>query len=108
MYALRDLLSDAVSTLLGPRRARQTAVLSAWPEVVGEACARHARPLGIRGRTLVIATDLSALLYELGLRRRALVEALNQRAGERAIDEIQIVMRPLPPTGESGIARRTD
>lgn len=96
MYALRELLSDALSTLMGPRRARQAALLNAWPEVVGEAHARHARPLGIRGRTLVIATDLPALHYELGLRRPALLAALNQRAGERAIDEIQIVVRPLP------------
>ncbi len=97
MYALRALLSDALGMLLGPRRARQAVVLSAWSEVVGEASARHARPLGIRGRTLIVATDLPALHYELGLRRGTLLEALNQRAGEQAIDEIQIVVRPLPP-----------
>lgn len=97
MYALKALLNDALDTLLGPRRARQAAVLSAWSEVVGEGFARHARPLGIRGRILIVATDLPALHYELGLRRRALLEALNKRAGEEAIDEIQVVVRPLPP-----------
>jgi predicted nucleic acid-binding Zn ribbon protein len=101
MYTLRELLSDAVSGLLGSQRARQAAVLSAWPKVVGDAHARHARPLGIRGRTLVVATDLSALLFELGLRRDALVGALNREVGERAIDEIQVVLRSLPPQEDS-------
>ncbi len=95
MYALKELLSDALSSLIGPRRARQAAVLSAWPEVVGNARASHARALGVRGNVLVVATDLPVLLYELGMQRAALIEALNQKAGCRAIDEIQIVMRPL-------------
>ncbi len=99
MYALRDLLGDALSVLMGPRRARQTAVLSAWPEVIGEPRAAHARALGIRGNVLVVATDLPALLYELGMQRTALIEALNRRAGGGAIEEIQFVMRPLGASG---------
>jgi predicted nucleic acid-binding Zn ribbon protein len=102
VYALRELLGDAVEALLGPRRARQAAVLSAWPGVIGEAHARHARALGIRGRTLVVATDHPALYYELGLRRAALLEALNRTAGSRAIEEIQIVMQPLGVPGVAG------
>jgi predicted nucleic acid-binding Zn ribbon protein len=99
MYALKDLIADALSNLIGSRRARQTVVLSAWSAVVGEARSRHARPLGIKGQVLIVATDLPALFYELGLRREELLNALNTRAGGRVIDDIQIVMRPLdgPP-----------
>jgi len=99
MYALKDLLSDAMMSLVGPRRARQAAVLDAWPKVVGEAHARYARAVGIRGNALVVATDLPALYYELGLRRTQLIDALNQHAGGKAIAEIQIVMRPLGRAG---------
>jgi predicted nucleic acid-binding Zn ribbon protein len=106
MYALKELLGDALLSLMGPRRARQTAVLSAWAEVVGAARAAHAKALGIRGSVLVVATDLPALLYELGMQRTSLVEALNLRAGGRAIEEIQIVMRPLGASG--GAAPRTE
>ena len=102
MFPLKDLLTDALSALMGSRRARQAAVFDAWPEVVGEASARHARVEGIRGNALVVVTDLPVLSYELGLRRTALVEALNQRVGAQVIDEIHIVTRPLgarPPDG---------
>ncbi len=99
MYALKDLLGDALSVLMGPRRARQTTVLSAWPEVIGEARAAHAKALGIRGHVLVVATDLPALLYELGMQRASLIETLNRRAGGGAIEEIQIIMRPLGASG---------
>lgn len=95
MYALRELLGDALVILLGPQRARQAAVLSAWPEVIGEARAKHARALGIRKQTLVVATDLPAIFYELGLRRAELIGLLNQRVPGSAINEIQIVMRPI-------------
>lgn len=95
MYALRELLGDALVILLGPQRARQAAVLSAWPDVIGEARAKHARALGIRKQTLVVATDLPAIFYELGLRRAELIGLLNQRVPGSAINEIQIVMRPL-------------
>ncbi len=95
MYTLKELLSDALSSLVGPRRARQGSVLEAWPEVIGSARARHARALGVRGQTLVVAADHPAVYYELGMQRTALIEALNARAGERVIAEIQLMMRPL-------------
>lgn len=100
MYTLKELLTDALSSLVGPRRARQGVVLDAWPEVIGPARARHARAVGVRGQTLVVATDHPALYYELGLQRAALVESLNARAGERVITEIQLMMRPLGASEE--------
>lgn len=95
MFPLRELLNNALATLLGPRRALQAAALDAWPSVVGEPRARHARVAGIRGNALIVVTDLPALSYELGLRRADLVDALNRRVGGHAIDEIHIIMRSL-------------
>jgi predicted nucleic acid-binding Zn ribbon protein len=95
MYTLKELLGDALSSLVGPRRARLGGVLDAWPEVIGEARARHARAVGIRGHTLIVAADHPAVYYELGMQRASLIDALNARAGERVITEIQLTMRPL-------------
>lgn len=92
MYRLGDLLSDAFRALVGARRARQAVVLDAWPEVVGEVRARHTRAAGIRGKALVVITDLPALSHEIRLRREALVEELNRRAGGEAIEDIHVVM----------------
>lgn len=99
MYALKELLSDALSALIGPRRARLGGVLDAWPEVIGEVRARHARALGVRGHTLIVATDHPAVYYELGMQRASLIEALNARAGDRVITEIHLTMRPLGASG---------
>lgn len=100
MYTLKELLTDALSSLVGPRRARQGVVLEAWPEVIGPARARHARAVGVRGQTLVVAADHPTVYYELGLQRAALIEALNARAGGRVITEIQLMMRPLGASEE--------
>ena len=99
MYALKELLADALSVLVGPHRARQGGVLDAWPEVVGAARARHAHPIGIRGQTLIVAADHPAVYYELGLQRASLIDALNARAGGRVITEIHLTMRPLGASG---------
>jgi predicted nucleic acid-binding Zn ribbon protein len=104
VFRLGDLLSDALRSLVGPRRAWQAGVLDAWPEVVGELHARHTRAAGIRGNALVVTTDLPALSYELRLRRDALVEALNRKVGGAAIQDIQVVIRP---SGESDAADST-
>lgn len=98
MFRLGDLLSEALRSLMGPRRARQAAVLDAWPEVVGEVRARHTKATGIRGNALVVMTDLPALSYELRLRRAALIDALNRKVEGAEIEDIQIVVRPV---GES-------
>ena len=95
MFPIKDLLADALRALMGPRHSRQAAALDAWPEVVGMPRARHARPVGIRGNALIVVTDLPVLSYELGLRRAALVEALNRKIGEQVIDDIRIVVRPM-------------
>src|SRR5207302_1253652 len=58
VFRLKDLLGDALGALVGPRRARQAGVLEAWPEIVGEAHARHAWAAGIRGNALIVVTDL--------------------------------------------------
>ena len=99
MFRVRDLLAEALASVVGPRRAKQAAVLEAWPEVVGAAHARHAHVAGLRGKVLVVTTDLPALSYELGLRREALVGALNRKAGGPAIDGIEIVL--CPPGGSA-------
>ncbi|HEV2281207.1 MAG TPA: DUF721 domain-containing protein [bacterium] len=102
MYTLKELLSDALSSLVGPRRARQGGVLDAWPEVIGEARARHARAVGVRGQTLVVAVDHPAVYYELGMQRASLIEVLNARAGGGVITEIHLTMRPLGGSDTGG------
>lgn len=102
MYTLKELLSDALSGLVGPRRARQGGVLDAWPEVIGEARARHAHAVGVRGQTLVVAVDHPAVYYELGMQRASLIETLNAKAGGRVITEIHLTMRPLGRSDAAG------
>ena len=101
MFRLGDLLPDALRSLVGPRRARQAAVFDAWAEVVGELRARHTKTAGIRGKVLVVTTDLPALSHELRLRRDALVDALNERVGGAAIQDIQVIVRPAGGSDEA-------
>jgi predicted nucleic acid-binding Zn ribbon protein len=77
-------------------------VLDAWPEVIGEARARHAHAVGVRGQTLVVAVDHPAVYYELGMQRASLIETLNAKAGGRVIAEIHLTMRPLGRSDAAG------
>jgi hypothetical protein len=53
-----------------------------------------------------VVTDLPVLSYELGLRRAALVEALNRKIGEQVIDDIRIVVRPMSELQDDSTQRK--
>lgn len=93
MYAVKSVLRDALIRLLGPTGAKQVAILNAWRRVVGEPYALHTDPVGVRGRVLIVATRAQTVAYELRLRRRELVKALNASVGCNDLEDIVVVLR---------------
>ncbi|MBL7071513.1 MAG: DUF721 domain-containing protein [Candidatus Omnitrophica bacterium] len=64
-------------------------IVKAWKEAAGEKAARHTRPASLRKKRLVINVDCSSWLYELTLKKKDLLSALQKKAGEDKIKELQ-------------------
>lgn len=90
-------IGDVLAHMLGGRsqyavKARQYQLWSQWTAVVGEALAQHARPLRMRGKTLVVAVDTSAWLQELTLLRPQLLGKIRAHFQAALISDIQLVL----------------
>lgn len=90
-------IKDLLPALLG-RLATETGVASGlkplWSEVVGEAIARHTRPLRLdKGALHVQVTDAS-WKRELSAREAELVSRLCHRLGEKAVQHLVFFVAP--------------
>jgi hypothetical protein len=80
-----DPISDEVRRELGrfPPVVGMTAIVTAWPTVVGDAIARNAWPARLaRDGTLHVATSSSAWAFELTQLRGEILPRLRSAAGE--------------------------
>jgi len=74
-----------------------TALTAAWPEVVGDAVARHAWPLRIaRDGTLHVATASSTWAHELGFLADEILERLRVHLGADAPTKVRCAVGPIP------------
>jgi hypothetical protein len=79
------------------------ALTAAWPELVGDAIARHAWPLRIaRDGTLHVATSSATWANELTFHAGEIVERLQARLGGEAPTRMRCAAGPIPETAGPG------
>jgi|SRR5438309_6133611 len=97
---LGDLLLPALRRLGFGTRARQVQIELAWPDVVGEAVAREARPSRFERGRLTVETSSPPLSHQLHLQRQLIIDGLNQAVGAVAVRDIHFRLAPTaPPPG---------
>ncbi len=83
--ALEKLLADLAR---GPRGQARRAV-EAWEAVVPERLRRHASPVAMRGRKLIVAVDSPAWAFELSTRyRMSILKRMQNELGSETIQDI--------------------
>ena len=84
---LKDILSSVLQDLTEEKKGQKAAF--AWEDAAGPEMRGHTRPLSFRGGRLVVAVSDSARLYELTLRKKELIEAMNARLEKKAVKDIR-------------------
>jgi predicted nucleic acid-binding Zn ribbon protein len=87
--ALGDVLKKVVSDL-GKKKLSEEALGKAWRSASGRKAARHTRPVGLRRAVLVVNVDSSSWLFELTLKKRALLKKVRERAEGKKIKDIRL------------------
>ena len=73
-------------------KVERARAVSDWERVAGPHIARVTGDVKVRGRALIVEVENSSWLYELNMRRRDLLERLNEGASPRArIEKIVFV-----------------
>ncbi len=86
-------------------------IFSQWERTVGQGIARHARPVSLRGRKLILVVDSPAWMQQLSLMKPEIREKLNAGLGRESVREITLRLgevaapdRQDSPEEESGAA----
>ncbi len=85
-----DLLPKLMQQLGLSERIRETEVIDAWKQIVGEFIAAHSTPMNLRGGVLFVRVLQPALHYQFETISKAeILRKLKQRFGTKIIREIR-------------------
>ena len=112
--SLAEFTPGLVAEALAACGLGETSLIADWPAIVGEALARHARPIELQwppraakrdpdapvaGATLVLRVE-SAFALEAQHSASVIVARVNAHMGWRCVDKIAFRQGPLPPFKE--------
>ena len=88
-----DLVTQVMKTAVGPQRRRMAELSLVWSRVVGPEVARRSHPVALRGASLVVSFDSSALRQEVECFRKAeILEKLGAEYTARRIVTLKCVL----------------
>jgi predicted nucleic acid-binding Zn ribbon protein len=88
-------IKEAMDQLLQVYKLQQkfdeTALIAAWPEMMGPAIANRTKELYIRQKKLFVRVESSVIKNELMMMRSQIIEKMNEQAGGEVIVEIVLL-----------------
>lgn len=93
---LREALERVSADLGMPSSHAYAAIVGAWPGLVGEMLAQHARVGGFRDGILTVEVDSGAWATELKFREAEIAERLAEVAPESPVERVVIRVRARP------------
>ncbi len=85
---IKEALQQMLKVYKIKRKFDETAVVVAWPELVGRAVANRTKELFISDKKLFIRLESSVIRNELILMRSQIIERLNEKAGTVVVEEL--------------------
>jgi len=89
---IKGILNKVIRRIEKEGPASKEKILIAWQDIVGEKASSHSRPVGIRRRVLTIEIDSSTWLYQLNLKKRAILKDIKKELGSDKIEDIRFRM----------------
>ncbi len=86
--SLKEAIEQMLRVYKLKRRFDETALIAAWPDIMGKAVANRTRQLYIRERKLFLRLESSVLKNELVMIRTQILDKMNEKAGSKVLDEI--------------------
>lgn len=87
---LEKILKDVIRDLSGSQRFGEEEIAGVWAEAVGEAAAKHSKPVSFRKATVVVNVDASGWLYELTVRKKEILKKLDELLRGKKIRDIRL------------------
>ena len=88
---LKEVIDELLRVYKLRRKYDETALIQAWPDVIGVAIANRTSKIYIRDRKLFVQLESSVIRNELMMMRSHILERMNEIAGSKVIDEVILV-----------------
>lgn len=85
---IEEVINEYLKALKIDDKLKEVQLIKSWDEIVGRTIARSTSNIYIKNRKLFVSLNSSVIRNELFMLRDGLLKALNDRAGEKIIDEI--------------------
>lgn len=87
-------MKDAIENLLQSYRLKgkvnEKRLVEAWQQLMGKTISQHTRNLYIREKKLILTIDSAPLKQELSFAKDKIIELVNERLGEKVVEEVVI------------------
>ena len=84
-----DLIGGVIKNLTSKERLGAEEIGAAWQEAVGQAAAKHSRPVSFNKASLVVNIESSSWLYELTVRKKEIIKTLERELKGKKIKELR-------------------
>lgn len=88
-------IKEAIEKMLDVYKLRrkfdETALIAAWPKLMGNAIANRTKQLYIRDKKLFVKVESSVIKHELLLMRSQIIGRMNEHVGQVVVEELVIL-----------------
>jgi len=88
---LKEAINQYLETFKLRRKFDETALISAWPELMGTAIANRTKQLYIRDKRLFVRVESAVIKNELQLLKSQIVGRLNEYVGRVVIEDLVVL-----------------
>ena len=85
---LKEAIEQMLNVYKIKRRFDETAIVSAWPDLVGKSVANRTRELFIRDKKLFLRIESSVIKNELVMMRTQIIQKINDDAKSELVTDI--------------------
>jgi len=88
---IKDVIERLLEVYKLKRRFDETAIIEAWPKLIGVAIANRTKQLFIKDKKLFVRVESAVIKNELLLMRRAIIGRVNEYVGKVVVEELVIL-----------------
>jgi predicted nucleic acid-binding Zn ribbon protein len=87
---LGEIVKEYLEQMMIDRKLKEVGIIRSWEELMGKLVAERTKNIYIKNKILFIELKSSVLRNELTMMRQAIVDKINEKAGEKMIEKIVI------------------
>lgn len=87
---IKDVVDEVIKKLEEGKVSEAESLTSSWAKAIGKENVRHAKPVEVKNRTLIIHVDSSSWLHKLSMEKTHLLTLLKNDLGGDIVDDIKL------------------